>query len=371
VAERLRVLYEIEGDEATAHALAHGIALEQSVELPAAAIPPAVVAARVPGEVESIEPAGADRWQAWVSYHLDTTGFDTMQLLNVLFGNTSMQTRVALLDADLPPALLAAWPGPRVGIPGLRARLGAAFRALTCTALKPVGYAPSQFASLVERFARAGIDVIKEDHGIANQRFAPFAERVRLCQEAIARAAQATGRRALYVPNLSGPPATLRAHLELAHAAGVEMVMLAPMLCGLPTFAEIAAQAAQADIALLAHCALAGTPRIAADFLLGRLYRLIGADAVIFVNHGGRFGWPPDQVRRLATNLRAPWGNLRPAFPVPAGGMTTDRVAEMIDFYGPDTLLLISGALYPDNDGLEVRARAFVEAAHAPDRERM
>jgi ribulose-bisphosphate carboxylase large chain len=41
--------------------------------------------------------------------------------------------------------------------------------------------------------------------------------------------------------------------------------------------------------------------------------------------------------------------------PVPAGGMTTARVSEMLDFYGADVMLLIGGAL------LEARAR-LIEA---------
>jgi ribulose-bisphosphate carboxylase large chain len=31
--------------------------------------------------------------------------------------------------------------------------------------------------------------------------------------------------------------------------------------------------------------------------------------------------------------------------PVPAGGMTLARVPEMLDFYGPDVMLLIGGSL--------------------------
>ncbi|MGL4650717.1 MAG: ribulose 1,5-bisphosphate carboxylase, partial [Caldilineaceae bacterium] len=95
------------------------------------------------------------------------------------------------------------------------------------------------------------------------------------------------------------------------------------------------------------------------------LFRLLGADGVIFVNHGGRFGTPPATCRALANNLRQPWGHLLPALPIPAGGMTTARVPEMIDFYGEEVALLISGALYPADEHLESRAAAFVSAACA------
>jgi ribulose-bisphosphate carboxylase large chain len=55
-----------------------------------------------------------------------------------------------------------------------------------------------------------------------------------------------------------------------------------------------------------------------------------------------------------------PREGLRPAVPVPAGGMTTDRVAEMLDFYGANVMLLIGGALLAAREGLRAATSAFV-----------
>ena len=137
---------------------------------------------------------------------------------------------------------------------------------------------------------------------------------------------------------------TLHRQTALARDAGLRMVMVAPMLVGLPAFAELVATFP--DMAFLGHPALGGAWRIAPELLFGKLFRLAGADAVIFVNHGGRFGYTPAQCRSLADNLRNPWGGLAPAFPVPSGGMTVERVPEIVRFYGPDTLLLVSGDLF-------------------------
>ncbi len=358
--ERLRVKYGIKGTSESVEGQALGIALEQSVELPAAAIPPEIAAAGIPGTVASIERVADGEWACWIEYAVENTGFEPAQLVNVLFGNTSLQQNVTLLDALFPPGLLAAFTGPHQGAAGIRALVDAPHRPLTCTALKPVGFAPERLADLCSRFAHAGIDLIKDDHGIADQEYARFDARVRLCQEAVEQAAQATGRRSLYVPNVSATPGRMRAQIALARAAGVRMVMVAPLLVGLPAFHELMQE--HADMLVLAHPALGGAHKIAPELLFGRLYRLFGGDAVCFVNHGGRFGYSPEQCLRLADNLRAPWGGLRPALPVPAGGMTVARAPEMARFYGPDVILLVSGALYPDDAGLEARARAFVAA---------
>ena len=75
-------------------------------------------------------------------------------------------------------------------------RVGAFGRALTCSALKPQGVPPARLAQLAEQFARGGIDFIKDDHGLADQAYSPFAERV-------AAVAGSVGR-TRYVPSLSG-----------------------------------------------------------------------------------------------------------------------------------------------------------------------
>ncbi len=50
--------------------------------------------------------------------------------------------------------------------------------------------------------------------------------------------------------------------------------------------------------------------------------------------------------------------------PVPAGGMTTDRVPEMLDFYGADVMLLIGGALLDAREHLTEATAAFVAKVH-------
>ncbi len=115
------------------------------------------------------------------------------------------------------------------------------------------------------------------------------------------------------------------------------------------------------DLALLAHPTLGGAARIAPDVLIGRLFPLIGADAVIFPNHGGRFGYSETHLpARSPTGARDAG-----ALPVPAGGMTLARVPELLGFYGADTMLLIGGNLLQAGEQLGERARAFANRVAA------
>ena len=353
----LHVTYRIECDASEVDARAQAIAVEQSIEMPPAAVRSQRVRDEVIGEVTAIEPIEPSAYRVTIGLSLATTGLDAGQLLNMLFGNTSLQAEVSLLDFEADPDALCGFGGPRFGIEGLRELVGAVERPLTCSALKPQGLAPAELAALAGELARGGVDIIKDDHGLANQDFSPFAERVPAVQAAVAKANRDTGGNTLYVPSLTGGPEAVRARWQLARDEGVEMMMLAPMISGLSTLQYLASL--PRSVPILAHPAMAGAARIAPQTLIGRLFRLCGADAVIFPNHGGRFSYSPACCKALAEAARQPWGRFKPAMPVPAGGMTPARVGEMVDFYGSDVMLLIGGALLGAAEGVEVAARSF------------
>jgi ribulose-bisphosphate carboxylase large chain len=105
---------------------------------------------------------------------------------------------------------------------------------------------------------------------------------------------------------------------------------------------------------------MAGAARIAPPLLIGKLFRMLGADAVIFPSYGGRFGYAPETCRDIARAALDETGGMRPCVPVPAGGMTRERVPEILDFYGPDIMLLIGGALLEARERLVAATAAFV-----------
>jgi ribulose-bisphosphate carboxylase large chain len=358
VSARLLATYRIRGPASQARANAQALALEQSVEVPRAVVRDAFVAAEVMGEVADVRPGANGVHEVDLALAVATTGLDPAQTLNMLFGNASLLPDVELVDVAWPAALAAAFPRPRFGVSGLRARLGVEGRPLTCAALKPQGLPPEQLAALCECLARAGIDVIKDDHGLADQAYSPFAARVAACQAAVARVAAQNGHRAVYAPSLVGGPRRLAEQARLAQAEGVGMVLVAPALVGMPAFAELVAR--ELRVPVLAHPAYAGASRVAPPLLLGRVFRLLGADAVIFPNAGGRFGCSQQQCLDIAQALRAPWEDVATVLPVPAGGMSLERVPELVRTYGHDAMLLVGGSLLLDADRIGERAARFV-----------
>jgi ribulose-bisphosphate carboxylase large chain len=357
---RVSVTYHVRSDAASIAARARNIAVEQSVEMPLEAIDEPTVLRNIVGEVQAIDDRGGGVFAVRIGLAAATIGSDAGQLLNMLFGNTSLHDDVVLQDVVLSPDLVAAFGGPHHGIAGLRARVNAQVRALTCSALKPQGLSPLRLGALAERFAQGGIDYIKDDHGLADQSYSRFAARVSACAKAVDRAVRATGHPTRYVPSLSGDLNAMRQQVQTACDAGLDCVLLAPLIAGLANMQALSAEFP--DVAFLAHPSMGGAARIAPDFLIGTLFRLIGADAVIFPNYGGRFGYSTETCRRLADNARGTNAGLLPSLPVPAGGMTVERTPEILDFYGPDTMLLIGGSLLLARDNLTQETATFTRA---------
>ena len=354
---RLQVTYLVSASARDIERRAEAIAVEQSIEMPPTAVREQRIFDEVIGRVESIEPAGENRFHVVIGLAEETVGGDVAQFLCMVFGNCSLMEDVQLLDVALPDDLAKTIGGPGGGIAGLRALLGVPERPMTATALKPQGSRTEHLAHLCKTFALGGIDLIKDDHGIADPQTAPFVERVPACLRAVREAANVTGRAAQYVPSLVGSPRVLHDRARFARDHGVKIVMASPMVIGLPAYHELVRMFP--ELLFLAHPASAGG-RMSPAFVFGRLFRLIGADAVIYTNYGGRFAYPPELCRDIAQLARETWHGLRPALPVPAGGMTMDRVDEMIATYGRDVMLLIGGGLLAAGDALLERSREFV-----------
>src|SRR5271155_4531693 len=211
----LRVTYHVTAsNQPDLDARVESLLLEQTVELPRAALRDPFVLENIVGRLVSIKTIGAEKHAVTIDFPISATADDPAQFLNVLFGNSSIQEHVALANFKLPsskewPRREQALPGPQFGIAGLRNITDVHDRPLTSTALKPIGLTIERIGLLCGLFASAGIDIIKDDHGLADQSFHPFKDRVRACQRAVRAANRISGRQAIYVPNLIGTPSAV------------------------------------------------------------------------------------------------------------------------------------------------------------------
>lgn len=359
--------YEVVGTGDDALEMAQRICVEQTVEFPLDLIDREDITSQIVGRTTRIETVSEKTHRAVIEFPCEVVGAELTQLLNVLFGNISLLRGIKLVALDLPERLLESFRGPRFGRDGLRVLTGVERRPLVATALKPMGLSPRELATLAKQFASGGVDVIKDDHGLVDQQFCPFDERVQRCAEAVAEVNATTGRRCLYFANITGAPELVRARAERAHSSGAGGVMIAPGLAGSGTMAALAADDS-IGLPILSHPAFQGdftvspSEGISHGVLYGQINRLAGADGVIFPSFGGRFGFSRAECLELTEGAARGMGRVKPAIPVPAGGMNLGRVRELIEFYGPEVMLLIGGDLHRHGTSLADACRQFVES---------
>lgn len=324
--------------------VAEAIRVEQTIEFPFD-LAPEWIRNEVVGEI--IEIAGK---RVKIKFDDRVTGFEISQFLNVIWGNVSLFEEVKIVDFELSSEFLSHFKGPRFGISGLRKLFDAPSAPLLATALKPMGLSAAELAKDAEILVEAGFNLIKDDHGLANQPWALWKNRVEVIAEAVNNANAKFNKKAVYAPSLNLKGDLIEsAHWAKAKGAGALLI-----LPGVSSFALMQQLAEDDDLALplMSHPSMLGsfvmnqTHGLGHGLVLAKIMRLAGADISIFPNYGGRFSFSKEECREIADEAKVALGNLKPIWTAPGGGMTLDRLEELIQFFGKDTMLLVGGALH-------------------------
>jgi len=363
------ITYHISGNSLEqAEDKARKLCVEQTVEMPVEAVPGRIQTGYL-SKIQSITHIDENCFELIVKCPLPSAGTEISQIINIIYGNISLTPGIKLMDIDW-TNLTNLVQGPRFGIEGIRKKLNIYGRALSCTALKPIGLTTNELADLCYKFALSGIDIIKDDHGLSNQESSPFKERVEACCRAVDRAAQKTGKKSEYYPNITSDSEEVYKRFEFAKNQGAGGVLIAPQITGLTMMHALASLK---ELPVMAHPSFTGSYLINAEngidsgFYYGSLWRALGADSVIFTNAQGRFDFTEKEVLSIANHARDGSRPFKSSLPTPGGGIDRNTVKNWLEFYGIDTLFLIGGSLYIHPEGLQIAAREFQNKLESND----
>lgn len=348
---RFTVEYHLSGSESEARAKADALCFDQTVELPDALVEPGPLRDHLIGRVEHVQLLGENTFSATVSFSCDLVGEDLTQLLNVVFGIASLKSGIRVVRLHLPDPFVRQWPGPRFGRAGLRQLLGLPQRPLVCGVLKPVGLSTSVLAERAFLMALGGLDFIKDDQGLVDQPFCRFDERVSHCAEAVGKANRETGRKCLYIPNVTGSAKGIYKRSLFAKEAGAGGVLICPGLVGFDAV-RIVAQDESLGLPIMTHPTLLGSLSLNPDHgmapavVFGQLPRLAGADVSIYPSYHGEYSLSKEDCRQIALETALPWAQVRPIFPTAAGGIHHNRINEMVELYGNEVVIIVGGGLF-------------------------
>lgn len=371
--ERFFVTYEIQAtSQGDADDWAHAVAREQTIECIDEGVPHPWILDEVLGKVEHVSQLDEERFEARVGYNVAASGDELPQLLNIIYGNTSLHIGVRLTGLEVPQSMERFLPGPRFGIEGVRRQSGRASGPLICTVLKPMGLSPDELAEIAYQCVLGGVDMIKDDHSLAMQSWAPFRPRVEAIATAVARANAETGRSALYAPSMLCPLDQFEQRARFAVEAGAGAYLVMPGLTGWDSIRFLAASEDLSRPIMMHPSAIgtfvnAPTNGFTHQMFYATYPRLMGADISIYPSFGGRYGFSKELCIDVAQRCRDPKGLFRPIMPSPGGGMRLELAPMLHAMYGDDAVFLFGGGAMRYRDRIAEGLRELRAALRSPE----
>ena len=309
-----------------------------------------------------------------LSWPIENFGPSLPMLMATVAGNLfelRAVTGLRILDLQLPPSFMAAYPGPAFGVAGTRRLAGVARGPLVGTIVKPsVGLDPEQTAEQVAALVEGGIDFIKDDELQADGPHCPFEERVKRVMAVVNRAADRSGRKTMVAFNLTGDLDEMRRRHDVVLAAGGTCVMACLNSIGLVGLHELRRHS---QLPIHAHRAGWGTltrsPALGWDYApWQKLWRLAGADHMHVNGLANKFSEPDDSVIAAARAVLAPLSPEAPmtAMPVFSSGQTGLQAAGTHAALGcADLIHTAGGGIFGHPQGVAAGVTAMREAWEA------
>ncbi|MEE8469854.1 MAG: RuBisCO large subunit C-terminal-like domain-containing protein [Dehalococcoidia bacterium] len=310
-------------------------------------------------------------WVIQVAYPEINIGEQIPMLLTTVVGNISMGGKIKLLDIRLPEKYVAGFKGPKFGIAGVREILAIEKRPLLNNMIKPcTGYPLEVGADLFRQAALGGCDIIKDDELIADASFNSLQGRVKRYMEIEKQVYEETGEHTLYTANITDKVPKVFENAKRAVELGCNALMINYLAVGLPVLQALAEDPAL-NVPILAHMDIAGAMYMSpyhgmsSHIVLGKLPRLAGADVVVIPAPYGKAPVITDKFQNVAKNLTFPLYQLRPAFPMPSGGITPSMVPAVMRDVGTDIVIGSGGGIHAHPQGPVAGGKAFRQAIDA------
>ena len=291
-------------------------------------------------------------------------------LITALLGNdASTSAQVKLIDIEFPKAYAESFSGPRYGIDGIRRITGVKDRPLLLNMIKPcTGLTPEEGAGIFYQTALGEVDMIKDDELLGSPGYSKAYDRVKAFKKAAEAAYEKTGRRVLYLANVTDGSSTIMDTIEKVIEAGAEAVMVNFAAVGYSMLMQIARTV---DVPILAHLAGAGMfyegiqSGMSSPLAVGKLTRLAGADTVMVNTPYGGYPMLHQKYMQIIQQLTLPLYNIKPVMPSIGGGVHPGMVEKYMKELGNDMILAAGGAVQGHPMGAAAGANAMMQAIKA------
>ncbi|HOI12443.1 MAG TPA: type III ribulose-bisphosphate carboxylase [Methanoculleus sp.] len=309
------------------------------------------------------------------------------QLLSGIAGNVfgmKALDHLRLIDASLPAEYLRHFKGPHFGMEGIRDMMKVRGRPLTGAVPKPkVGFTAEEHAEAGYETWMGGFDFVKDDENLTSHSFNRFEDRVRAMAKMRDRAEQETGDVKSAFINITADTETMEKRAKMLADYGWNYAMIDVVVAGTAAVATLRDYCSDLGLAIHAHRAMhAAFDRderhgITMQFL-AKMMRLVGVSQIHTGTAVGKLVGTRAEATVLADVLREKhtnavdhmaldqdWGSIKSAFPVSSGGLHPGLVPDVLDIYGTELVLLVSGGIHGHPKGTRAGAEAAMQAIEA------
>ena len=307
------------------------------------------------------------------------------QLLSDIAGNIFGMKEVnnlRLLDVRFPKSYLRDFKGPRFGIEGIRKIVGteSSRRPHIGTIVKPkVGLGPKDFAKVAYEAWVGGVDFVKDDENLTNQKFCPFEDRVIHTLEAMDRAKEETGENKMYSPNITASYKEMVRRAEFVKEHGGNIVMIDVVTVGFSALQafmdEEIGLPVHAHRAM--HAAFTRNKKHGISMLaLAKILRLVGVDQLHIGAIVGKMEGEASEVILIRKSLQEDipessetlgqeWHHIKPVFAVASGGLHPGSIPAVVKYLGRDIVIQAGGGIHGHPRGTRAGAKAMKDALQA------
>jgi len=289
---------------------------------------------------------------------------------NVLADRTAKKIR--LLDVSIPSSLAELFHGPRFGSQGIRQVLEESKekRPFVGVIMRPsLGLDAADYAKIAYEIAFSGADFIKDDEKFVNPIYCPYEQRIPLVREALDRAYKVTGKKTIYLANVTTRADKLVANARKVVSLGSTGIMIDVMCVGINAI-EAVAEDSEVNVPIYGHRAGYAALGRSRDFgidalVLLKLFRFAGVDMLSVGSLGGTHFERPVESSKYINAVRGSLGGKKPSLPVLIGGVHPAIVENNIRIYGKDVAFFCGGCVHGHPDGIRGGVKAMKQAVEA------
>jgi len=307
------------------------------------------------------------------------------QVMSSIAGNIfgmKVVNELRLEDIDFPDDFMRIYKGPEFGIRGIRSHMKIKERPFVGAIIKPkIGLKTKQHATLAYETWMGGIDIIKDDENLSNQRFNPFKDRVVETYAVKDKASSETGEVKEYMPNITAETETMLERMDFIRSQGGKYAMVDVVTTGFSTIQTIRKNSK--GIILHAHRAMHGAitrgNQGISMLALAKIYRLIGVDQLHIGTIVGKMEGDKTEVVNIWENIEKKivkkdkkehilaenWGNIKPVFAVCSGGLHPSHIPALVKSFGKDIIIQAGGGVHGHPDGSRAGAKAMRQSVDA------